>query len=156
MNKKILLYLVVITIAGTSCKMLKKTSKEKETLPTQVLENTTTQTTPVVEVVKEVKPEIKEVRVTQESVKVVSGEDQKELENIFFVILGSFSVEENARNFKKQLLEEGFAPVILENTTGNFRVSVYGTSDETDARSKILNIRTNYDKYKDVWLLMKK
>lgn len=99
-----------------------------------------------------VKPQ-KEIVVKEEKVKPIDTEDE-----IFkyYVIIGSFKVLDNARNYKTQLKEEGFTPVILENESGLYRVSVSAYNDEQPARNKIGNIRTNYEKYSDVWLLIRK
>ncbi len=74
----------------------------------------------------------------------------------FYVILGSFSIYDNAQRFKKQLMSEDFYPGILVNQNGLYRVSVNSYDDETQARNRIREIREKFPQYSDVWLLIKK
>lgn len=74
----------------------------------------------------------------------------------FFVIVGSFSSNENAGKFKKDLTAQGFSPIILHSESGYYRVCVDSFTDEAAARSRVQNIRTKYPKYADSWLLIKK
>jgi len=98
-------------------------------------------------------PYVKEVKTVEEKVKVIDDEDV-----IFgyYVIIGSFRVVENARNFRTDLINEGFKPLILENENGLYRVSVASFNDEQAARNRVAQIRNNYEKYNDVWLLIRK
>ena len=93
--------------------------------------------------------------IREEKVRVV---EQKEPETVYkyYVILGSFKVIENARKFKNDIIKEKFIPVILENENGLYRVSVNAFNDETQARERISQIRKQYEKYNDVWLLVRK
>lgn len=74
----------------------------------------------------------------------------------FFVIVGSFSSNENAGKFKQELMGQGFKPIILHSETGYYRVCVDSFSDETAARTRVQGIRTKYPKYSDAWLLIRK
>ncbi|MDR2928173.1 MAG: SPOR domain-containing protein [Cytophagaceae bacterium] len=98
-------------------------------------------------------PYVKEVTVREEKVRTI---DQEDVVYGYYVIIGSFKVVENARNFRTSLTKESFAPVILENENGLFRVSVAAYNDEKAARNRIAQIRNNYEKYSDVWLLIRK
>ena len=98
-------------------------------------------------------PYVKEVTVREEKVKVVDDED---VVFGYYVIIGSFKVVENARKFRSDITKEGFSAVILENENGLYRVSVGSFNDEQAARGKISQIRRNYERYKDVWLLIRK
>ena len=98
-------------------------------------------------------PYVKEVTVLEEKVKVIDDED---VVYGYYVIIGSFKVIENARKFRADLNKEGFSPVILENTNGLYRVSIASFNDEKAARNRIEQVRNNYEKYKDVWLLIRK
>ncbi len=87
----------------------------------------------------------------------MSTEDQAAYGNKnFFVIVGSFSSNENANKFKQDLTKQGFKPIILHSETGNFRVCVDTFTDEAAARSRVQKIRTEFPKYADSWLLIKK
>ena len=92
----------------------------------------------------------------EERVTAAKGEASDFGSKRFYVIIGSFSVYENAQKFKKQLMSEDFFPGILVNENGLFRVSVNSYDDEALARTKISDIRTKFPKYNDVWLLVKK
>jgi cell division protein FtsN len=74
----------------------------------------------------------------------------------FFVIVGSFSSNENAGKFKQDLIQQGFKPIILHSETGYYRVCVDSFTDEASARTRVQGIRTQYPKYADSWLLIRK
>ena len=74
----------------------------------------------------------------------------------YFVIVGSFSSNENATRFKQELLPLGFNPIILHSESGYYRVCVDSFNDEAAARSRVQKIRTEHPKYADSWLLIKK
>ena len=87
----------------------------------------------------------------------MNSEDQATYGNkSFFVIVGSFSSNENAGRFKQELAQQGFKPIILHSETGYFRVCVDSFTDEAAARTRVQRIRTEYPKYADSWLLIKK
>ena len=100
------------------------------------------------------KPAAKEVVVKQEKVTIIETQ-ANEKAGKFYVIIGSFKVLDNARNFRQQLVAEKFAPSILENENGLYRVSVASYDDESMARTRIADIRSQYEKYADVWLLVR-
>ncbi len=104
-------------------------------------------------VVKPVVKKDKPIVIKEEKVKIIESNDDNFK---YYVIIGSFKVLENARNYKSTLSSEGFTPVILENENGLFRVSVAAYNEETDARSKVGFIRNKYEKYNDTWLLIRK
>lgn len=74
----------------------------------------------------------------------------------YYVIVGSFSSNENAGKFKGELIQQGFKPIILHSETGYYRVCVDSFNDEAAARSRVQNIRAQYPKYSDSWLLYDK
>lgn len=74
----------------------------------------------------------------------------------FFVIIGSFSSLDNANKYKQELIPQGFNPIVLHSETGYYRVCVNSYSDETAARQRVNQIRTDFPKYADTWLLIKK
>lgn len=100
--------------------------------------------------------ETKKIVVKQEEASLLSGEDGSMGNFKYYVIIGSFANENNARNYKQSMVDKGFTPVILENKSGYFRVSVYQTNEEAAARNQIQHIRNKYPEHMDVWLLMKK
>ena len=74
----------------------------------------------------------------------------------FFVIVGSFSSNENAGKFKQDLTQQGFKPIILHSETGYYRVCVDSFNDEAAARTRVQDIRSQFPKYADSWLLIRK
>jgi cell division septation protein DedD len=92
----------------------------------------------------------------EERFSTAQGETANYGSNKYFVILGSFSVLENAKRLKETLKSEGFNPVILMNESGMYRVCGNNYSDESSARAKIAEVREKYSKYSDIWLLIKK
>ena len=74
----------------------------------------------------------------------------------FFVIIGSFSSLENANKYKQELIPQGFNPIVLHSETGYYRVCVNSYSEELAARQRVNQIRTDFPKYADTWLLIKK
>lgn len=89
----------------------------------------------------------------EEEASVLSGESADINSYKYFVIIGSFANENNARNYKVTMAEKGFKPTILTNTTGHFRVAVFYSNNEQEARAKISEIRAEYPQHQDVWLL---
>lgn len=96
------------------------------------------------------------VAAKEERVSAATGETANYGTNKFFVILGSFSVLENAKRLKQTLASEGFSPVILINENGMYRVCGNSYAGESDARARIADVREKFPKYSDIWLLIKK
>ncbi len=96
------------------------------------------------------------VRSKEEHISAAKGESSDLGSKRFYIILGSFGKYENAQRFKKQLAAEDFFPGILVNEAGLYRVCVNSYDDEVAARSKLSEIRQQFPKYGDSWLLVKK
>jgi cell division protein FtsN len=92
----------------------------------------------------------------EERFSAAKGETVDYGSNRFFVILGSFSVLENAKRLKETLATEDFHPVILMNDSGMYRVCGNSYAQESEARARIAEIRAKFQKYSDIWLLIKK
>jgi cell division septation protein DedD len=107
-------------------------------------------------------PATSSVSSKEESVTAAKGEASDFGSKRFYVILGSFSIYDNALKFKKKLMGQDFTPGILVVTKKSadekdlYRVSVNSYDDETQARTRISEIRQKYPDYSDVWLLIKK
>ena len=88
---------------------------------------------------------------------VIAAENYPEIKSheIYFVILGSFRVLENAKKFQSQINKEGFSSQLLQNEQGLYRVSVFSYEMISEARQKVFFIRNQHPKYSDVWLLRK-
>ncbi|MBK3518496.1 SPOR domain-containing protein [Carboxylicivirga marina] len=141
------LTLAVLAFSIVSCASLNGGSSSFDDSESPYVED---DTTPVVK--KEVKEE--KIVVKEEKVTVVDNKTAEVFK--YYVIIGSFRVLDNAQNYKKQLVEEGFLPVLLENEDGLYRVSVSAYHEEISARDNINSIRQKFEKYHDVWLLIRK
>jgi len=96
------------------------------------------------------------VRAQSESFTYADQGDAGKYTGKFFVIIGSFSSMDNANRYKQELTPQGFSPIVLRSETGYYRVCVNAYTDEATARQRIQQIRTDYPKYADTWLLIKK
>lgn len=92
----------------------------------------------------------------EERFSAANGETVDYGSNKFFVILGSFSVLENAKRLKATLTTEGFNPIILMNESGMYRVCGNNYAEENAARARIADVRAKFPKYSDIWLLIRK
>lgn len=157
MKKVIFLTLIAVLGLG-SCKSTKKSATTPYTPPTQQTAAPTAPpkvfTVPEKQETTPVKAEEKPVTMRKEAITFTQPEEQNQ--NSYFIIIGSFSSMENAKNFRQTLLSEGFTPIIVQSETGYYRVTVDSFAEETSARARLLDIRNTYPKYADTWLLIKK
>ena len=151
--KRIMFFVIVVVFALSACKTTKKQPEVQYTPPTSqpkvftVPDNTATAKPAV---------EDKSVSLRKESVTFTEAADKSGNEaNTYFVILGSFGQLDNAKNFRENLLNEGFSPIILHSETGYYRVCVNSYKSEADARKRVTEIRQAFPKYADLWLLIK-
>ena len=168
--KKIMVAVLALGLLSSGCKVFQKLKKEKEPVTETVQDNTQTK----VFSVPETKPEVREnptsdrmyeetaepekpVRVQSETFTFAQKEDQVKNENkSYFVIIGSFSSNENANRYKQELQPQGFNPIVLHSETGYYRVCVNSFTDEFEARKRVYQIRNDFPQYADTWLLIKK
>lgn len=106
--------------------------------------------------VSQYEPSAAPVRSQTESFSFTQQDDANNYQGSFYVITGSFSSMDNANRFKQELSSMGFIPVVLHSETGYYRVCVNSYTNENAARQRVQQIRTNYPKYADTWLLIKK
>lgn len=153
--KNVIPVLLLILVLTYSCKTTKKTSAYQA--PVAAVEETVTKPEPVKEAAKPepVKVE-KPILERTESVNVASNEDKSLGKYQFYVIAGSFSVQENANKYKRMMLDKGFTSVILTSDSGMFRVAIEQTNSEYDARVFIGKMRGIYPEHSDIWLLRRK
>jgi cell division protein FtsN len=164
--KRILFFVVMVTLAFGGCKSKKQLPQSQYTSDPEKEQKVFA--VPGSETEEEVKdkPEEKKeeavaereepIAMRKEQVSFTSQEDKAENEsNDYFVILGSFSFLNNAKNYRGDLLDQGFTPIILHSETGYYRVCVNSYQNESEARSRVADIRQTYPKYSDVWLLIK-
>jgi cell division protein FtsN len=163
MMNRILFVVIAISVAFTACKSKKELAQSPYTVDpaTQpkvfTVPAADTQAQPQETVKAEPAAPVDEhVAMRKEQVSFTRQEDKTLNEaNNFFVILGSFSEINNAKNFRETLLNKGFTPIILHSETGYYRVCVNSYQNETDARTRVAQIRRTYPEYSDVWLLIK-
>lgn len=166
--KKIIVAVLALGLLSSGCKVFQKTSKNNEEPVTEtVQDNTQTK----VFSVPNSKPEVREnptsdrmsetpekpVRTQSENFSFARQEDQASNANkSYFVIIGSFSSNDNANRYKQELIPKGFSPIVLHSETGYYRVCVNSYNDEFEARRRVNQIRNDYPQYADTWLLIKK
>jgi cell division protein FtsN len=168
--KKVILVAVTLALLASGCKVFKSSKKSAVTPKTETTAETKVFSVPAP------KPEVRENPVSDTMYETadkaatgtkpvsmrsekftMSAEDQAAYgSKSYFVIVGSFSSNENASRFKQELVPLGFKPIILHSETGYYRVCVDSFNDETAARTRVQRIRTQYPKYADSWLLIKK
>jgi len=144
-NLTFLLLIVVVSLAG--CKT-QKIAPKPQPIPQETAAPSSTSSTKTYK--------SGNVSSKEERFSTAQGETANYGANKYFVILGSFSVLENAKRLKETLKSEGFNPVILMNESGMYRVCGNNYSDESAARARIAEVREKYSKYSDIWLLIKK
>lgn len=160
--KKIVFAALAFGILFTGCKSKREMARSPYTtdpttqpkvfsVPTS---DTKTETATKEEPVQE--EEAEPIAIRKEQVTFTSQEDKSKNEvNSYFVIIGSFSQLENAKNYRQTLIDQGFTPIILHSETGYYRVCVNSHKNESDARSRVAQIRQAFPQYSDVWLLIK-
>jgi len=155
---RITLLLTALVLVFSACKTTKQPAQSEYTTDNTTTKvftvpgsDTKTADKPVHSVVDE-----KPIAVRSEQVSFTDQQAKAANEgNTYFVIIGSFSQLENAKSYRTTLLDEGFTPIILHSETGYYRVCVNSYKNEREARSRIAQIRQSFDKYSDVWLLIK-
>lgn len=157
--KKIIFLFILAIFAFAACKTTKQAAQSEYTTdPTvqpKVFSVPTSGTETVTKTEEKVADE-KPIAIRKEQVTFTQQEDRSENEsNTFFVIIGSFSQLDNAKNYRETLLNEGFTPIILHSETGYYRVCVDSFKNENKARGRVTNLRQTFPKYSDAWLLIK-
>jgi cell division protein FtsN len=154
MRKSVIL-IMIISFFALSCGSKKKMTPVPRNPP--AARTTPAQPAPAQPAPPPAAVENEPIAVIEESFAFERKEDESSHDdNRFFVILGSFRVNENANRFKTKLSGEGFDPVILLSETGLNRVCVGSYSREADARQRVLQIRRSWPEYYDSWLLIRR
>jgi cell division protein FtsN len=131
--------LIALSCAGTN-KRLRKTSRPAEKVNTETEKDT-----------KSSSAEIKEIKE-----KVIAVDPQLPDPHLYFVIIGSFRNQDNAKKYQEQILNKGFSSTLLKNESGLYRVSVLSTNEIEIARDDIHRIRGVFPEHYDTWLLVQK
>ncbi|MDX1283384.1 MAG: SPOR domain-containing protein [Draconibacterium sp.] len=157
--KKLVLLLTAMTFILSGCKVFKQPAQAESEYTSDNTAQTKVFTVPGTETTKPAPaPAVDEkpVAVRKEQVSFTSQQDRSQNEgNTYFVIIGSFSQLDNAKNYRTTLLDEGFTPIILHSETGYYRVCVNSYKNEGEARGRVTQVRQAFPKYSDVWLLIK-
>lgn len=157
--KKTIVFAILILAVGFSCKTAKKAQTADNKYQTTLDQGAPAKVFSVPET-SEAKPAANTdspVTIRKEDVSFTQQEDQMKNDvNSYFVIVGSFSNLDNAKKYRETLITEGFTPIILQsNSSGYFRVCVNSYKNEAEARNRVQDIRKNFPKYYDSWLLIK-
>ena len=71
----------------------------------------------------------------------------------YHVVVGSFSIQQNAKNLQRALNSEGNNALVVVNEQGMFRVLIASFNEYTQARERINQINTRFP---DAWVLVQK
>lgn len=71
----------------------------------------------------------------------------------YHVVVGSFSIQQNAKNLQRTLNSEGNNALVVVNDQGMFRVLIASFNEYTQARERINQINTRFP---DAWVLVQK
>ena len=152
---RLILFVVVLGLAFTACKSKKELAQSPYTTDPSAqpkvftVPASTSQAQPLPR--EEPAATVSEsVSMRKEQVSFTTQEDKAQNEsNNFFVILGSFGELNNAKNYRETLLNKGFTPIILHSETGYYRVCVNSYQNESEARTRVAQVRKTYPEYAD-------
>lgn len=151
--KKLFLILGIIIFSLSACKTSKHaTSSAYEPAIDNTVKEVVEEPLKEEVVAPEPEPE-KPVVVKTEEVTVDKSNDNKLYP--FYVIIGSFSIAQNAYDLQDAQVAKDIPAVVLKSETGMLRVACLGTDSEQTARAKIAEIRKGTE-FPDVWLLKSK
>ncbi len=71
----------------------------------------------------------------------------------FHVVVGSFGVQNNAKNLQRTLNSEGNSAIVVVNEQGMFRVLIASFNEYSEARNRINQINSRFP---DAWVLIQK
>lgn len=93
-------------------------------------------------------------RTINESFRLADGESGSDAFNRkYHVVVGSFSVQANAKNLQRTLNSEGNSAIIVINEKGMYRVLIASYNEYAQARARISEINTRFP---DAWVLVQK
>ncbi|VBB46772.1 Sporulation domain-containing protein [uncultured Paludibacter sp.] len=147
----ILLMSVIVVFGITSCKSKQKAVEisgakieAKQTTPTatQATSTTVAEATPVEEVTR------------NEKFSLADGEtNSAAFSNKYHVVVGSFSIKQNAKNLQSTLIKEGNNALVVVNEKGMFRVLIASYNEYYQAKNRINEIS---NRFPDAWVLVQK
>ncbi|MGC3977109.1 MAG: SPOR domain-containing protein [Paludibacteraceae bacterium] len=154
--KKILgitLLSAIIISGATSCKSKQKAveisgakieAKQQTENSGSILQSKTTvaDATPVEEITR------------NEKFTLADGESSSSsFNNKYHVVVGSFSIKQNAKNLQNTLIKEGNDALVVVNEKGMFRVIAASFNDYYQAKNRINEIS---NRFPDAWVLVQK
>lgn len=139
-----LLIMMSLALVLPSCKSKKMTAVER---------------VPVQEVVREPAPQTEQTPVISDipvrTERFTFEDPNQAVTHNFFVIVGSYSMADNAERARTILSRQGFTPIILKSETGLNRMCVNSYTNENEARARVQQIRNTFPEYNDAWLLIR-
>jgi hypothetical protein len=73
---------------------------------------------------------------------------------IYYVVVGSFTLEENAWKFRQELIREGLIHSAVLRKDGVFRVAADHFNNRPDADKFLISLRRKYTQFQSAWLLI--
>lgn len=146
--KKIFGFLLMAAIIGFSTTSCKSKQKVVEISGSDIsaTDNRSAETQPVV--VNQVESN---ERTINETFKLADGEtNSAAFARKYHVVVGSFSVQNNAKNLQRTLNSEGNNAIIVVNEQGMFRVLIASYDEYAQARTRINQISSRFP---DAWVL---
>lgn len=148
----ILLMSAVVVSGVTSCKSKQKVAeisgskieakKPAETsVKTEQAKTTVADATPVEEVTR------------NEKFSLADGETSATFNDKYHVVVGSFSIRQNAKNLQSTLTKEGNEAFVVINEKGMYRVVVASFNEYYQAKNRINEIS---NRFPDAWVLVQK
>ncbi len=93
-------------------------------------------------------------KIIDESFQLAAGEtNQSSFAKKYHVVVGSFGVQDNAKNLQRTLNSEGNNAIVVINEQGMFRVLIASYDEYSQARAKISQIESRFH---DAWVLRQK
>jgi len=156
---RLTLALAIVMLATSACKTKQKIAEipaganiEATTPKTVVTPPATTYNEPVA-AKEEAKEEVKENEVTRnENFSLVDG-DKDALKYKYYVVVGSFTKQTNAKGLQSTLITEGNKAIIVINEKGMYRVLISSFNDYNLAHARI---RAIANRFPDAWVLVQK
>ncbi len=145
----VILMTAVIVAGTTSCKSKQKVTEisgaNVEATAKTNTQGTAAATTTTTE-------EVEKTR--NEKFSLAEGEtNSAAFNNKYHVVVGSFSIQQNAKNLQRTLNSEGNSAIVVVNEQGMYRVLIASFNEYSQARERINQINTRFP---DSWVLVQK
>jgi len=154
MNKtiRLTLALAVVMLATSACKTKQKIAEIPAGANIEAAAPKTV-VTPPRETPPQAPSEVRDPEVTRnENFSLVDG-DKDALKYKYYVVVGSFTKQDNAKGLKSSLIGEGNKAIVVVNEKGMFRVLINSFNDYNMAHARIREIS---NRFPDAWVLVQK